>query len=898
MSPETSQDVASGLDRFDPAPLARALLGRSPDAEDVAQDVWLLLRRQASGRGHGLGWIRLAIVHMGRRRRQRDLRRAERERIVARPDRTPSVLELLEREALREQLAARVDDLGEPYREVIRLRFLEDRAIDDIAASVGRSPGTVRSQLTRGLERLRAGLGVEPERRARWFPALFPWPWPRAGEGSGRAIRERIGAVPVLAGGIATSVLVITILLLAPRSERGQRVASARPVEQGVAAGDPPGARTLQTRTPITEETVTRPPPEEEAWAMDVEGEVLDADGAPVPDAAVLVGSADGGERRIAARSDVRGRYRVEHVDGRQLIWAEAPERFPSHRHLLGSKAPERRLDLHLGRPIGALVGRVLSFDGMPVPRARVTLLASIDDEAAFDTSEQGTLVLGAPPARTRAAEDGSFRLGCPSKDRFLLLIEAEGHAPEVVQQQCVESRLEIGITLPAACVVEGRLLRPSGSAAVGARLGLALPAPLPARETTTDEAGRFRFGDLPPGSFALRLVEDPTGASASCFVEGTLEPGTEQWQEVTLAEAHTFRGRAFDGDRPAGGRVVVLEERLFQLSTLARTTVTAPDGSFLFRSCAVDRLCELQLLGSSGTDGLPAAALRVRADEGEIALRSEASSSPPGSLTGRFESGEPGLAPVLASLRRDSVSPPVLLRVDPATGSFSAPHLPPDGYNLRAWVPGVGIWKVGRVEIRSGQRTDIVERLPEPGILQVRVELPDTVSWDDVVVSLMTPAFAERQSRGGWRRLAGPERGQLRAPVFVGDYGLGVTVAGTTYESRRQVHIESGRTTHAAFSLPRTISMTLRLALGRELNAGESVSLLVDGPELRSRVDLHVPALRNSRSVELRVPVRRDTRELRVETSQGLRGMMSLRATELVPGGLLGMILEDPWAR
>ncbi len=46
--------------------------------------------------------------------------------------------------------------LPEPYREVIALRFLADLSTADIAAATGRPEATVRTQLRRGLERMRA----------------------------------------------------------------------------------------------------------------------------------------------------------------------------------------------------------------------------------------------------------------------------------------------------------------------------------------------------------------------------------------------------------------------------------------------------------------------------------------------------------------------------------------------------------------------------------------------------------------------------------------------------------------------------------------------------------------------------------------------------------------------
>jgi RNA polymerase sigma-70 factor (ECF subfamily) len=56
-------------------------------------------------------------------------------------------------EAATVRLAAAL--LPEPYREVVALRFFADLSTVDIAAVTGRPEATVRTQLRRGLERLR-----------------------------------------------------------------------------------------------------------------------------------------------------------------------------------------------------------------------------------------------------------------------------------------------------------------------------------------------------------------------------------------------------------------------------------------------------------------------------------------------------------------------------------------------------------------------------------------------------------------------------------------------------------------------------------------------------------------------------------------------------------------------
>jgi RNA polymerase sigma-70 factor (ECF subfamily) len=140
------------------------ILGRPHDAEDVAQESFVMAYRSlGSYRGEGPlgGWLmRIATRQAYRRLGQR------RETAELQPDLTlgaassdPLAVTLAgERQrAVRLAVAA----LGEPYREVVALRFFGEMSLDEIAAATRRPLNTVKTHLRRGLERLRPVLGVE-----------------------------------------------------------------------------------------------------------------------------------------------------------------------------------------------------------------------------------------------------------------------------------------------------------------------------------------------------------------------------------------------------------------------------------------------------------------------------------------------------------------------------------------------------------------------------------------------------------------------------------------------------------------------------------------------------------------------------------------------------------------
>ncbi|MFT6364464.1 MAG: hypothetical protein ACJAZ8_002891, partial [Planctomycetota bacterium] len=71
--------------------------------------------------------------------------------------------EALIRFELQQDLSRRVDALPEPYRGTLIYRFYEGLSIKEIAKATGVPPSTVRSQLARGLERIRLQYNQETE---------------------------------------------------------------------------------------------------------------------------------------------------------------------------------------------------------------------------------------------------------------------------------------------------------------------------------------------------------------------------------------------------------------------------------------------------------------------------------------------------------------------------------------------------------------------------------------------------------------------------------------------------------------------------------------------------------------------------------------------------------------
>jgi RNA polymerase sigma-70 factor (ECF subfamily) len=140
------------------------ILGRTHDAEDVAQESFVMAYRSlGSYRGEGPlgGWLlriatRQAYRRLGQRRETVELH-------ADLPLGTPGSDPLAATLAGERQRAVRlaVAALGEPYREVVALRFFGEMSLDEIAAVTRRPLNTVKTHLRRGLERLRPLIGAE-----------------------------------------------------------------------------------------------------------------------------------------------------------------------------------------------------------------------------------------------------------------------------------------------------------------------------------------------------------------------------------------------------------------------------------------------------------------------------------------------------------------------------------------------------------------------------------------------------------------------------------------------------------------------------------------------------------------------------------------------------------------
>jgi RNA polymerase sigma-70 factor (ECF subfamily) len=153
--------------------IAKRILRSEAEADDLVQDVFLLISRRAAVFDSSKGTARSLIALMTyqrafTRRRYLNARHCpaslgaqERAAKAAAPA-LPLYDQSIEAHFGRERLRKALDEMSEDQRETLRLYFFEGYTLGEIAAHLGRSAGNVKHHLYRGLDRLRRNI---PERR-------------------------------------------------------------------------------------------------------------------------------------------------------------------------------------------------------------------------------------------------------------------------------------------------------------------------------------------------------------------------------------------------------------------------------------------------------------------------------------------------------------------------------------------------------------------------------------------------------------------------------------------------------------------------------------------------------------------------------------------------------------
>jgi RNA polymerase sigma factor (sigma-70 family) len=150
---EESLDVIylDNLDRL--VGLADVILLSATDAEDVVQEAYLRVRSRAGELREPLAYLRQSVVNQARstlRRRRTALRFLARSH--PEPEHVPDSFE-------HHSMIAALRTLGPRTREALALRYYADLSVEQTAAAMGVSAGTVKGYCARGLQELNVLMG-------------------------------------------------------------------------------------------------------------------------------------------------------------------------------------------------------------------------------------------------------------------------------------------------------------------------------------------------------------------------------------------------------------------------------------------------------------------------------------------------------------------------------------------------------------------------------------------------------------------------------------------------------------------------------------------------------------------------------------------------------------------
>lgn len=154
--------------------LARRVLAGRDGAEDAVHDACLAA---LDAPAEGLGPVGRFVERVARARKQREARRARLERgTPSREAETPEpAARAVERADTRRVVLEEVLALEPVSRDVLVLRFLEERSVEEVAAALGVPTATVRTRVHRALPKLRERLARRLGRgHDGWLAAVAP----------------------------------------------------------------------------------------------------------------------------------------------------------------------------------------------------------------------------------------------------------------------------------------------------------------------------------------------------------------------------------------------------------------------------------------------------------------------------------------------------------------------------------------------------------------------------------------------------------------------------------------------------------------------------------------------------------------------------------------------------
>ncbi|MFA6241410.1 MAG: sigma-70 family RNA polymerase sigma factor [Candidatus Hydrogenedentales bacterium] len=570
----------------------RRILGNAADAEDAAQECFLVLAQAAAPPKSNLGaWLHRVAVNKARDRARSDSQRRDREHRFASAHPTATESEWHDVEALVDEAIAALPD---EHREVIVAHFMAGRSHTEIAEQLGVLRQTVSYRINKGVESIRATLKKRGVQIA--APSLVLGLTANMAEAAPPALVAAIGklavsGVPVAGVGftiaglltlknalIAASVLVVvaaTAAFIQQPRQQPQRVASP-PADAPAIASKPvqtaSGNTTTQPNSSVVPPATANRADLVNDWRV-LTGLVVDASGAPIrpPRGAdgKMVASAIIVQASIPASSELHstgllnadGSFALDGIKpGSQgTVFCTFPDKDLISDLAQFSLTPDGAHHVQLKLLPGARVsGTLLDADKTPIQRVAIRAFARyfyLANDAPVDPS--GAFDIGPLPP-------GKIRLYPVSNPDRPLSEREQDFSLTFADLVLTRGQRLSGIALVLNMkrdTIAGRVVDTTGAPIPGVLVSASLvadesdPARMPygmRLRTVADEEGRFEITAYAPDTFGMSAeIADGKDADVPLrLADGfVLARAGDRNVELKVMDWHTMRGHVFSAD-------------------------------------------------------------------------------------------------------------------------------------------------------------------------------------------------------------------------------------------------------------------------------------------------------------------------------------------------------------
>ncbi len=619
-APDTSDQAFAAHRR-----IAIAILRDDASVEDLLQDAWIISNRDGAPLDEPARqrWMATVVRNLALNQKRGRKRRARREQAAALAEAVDHDPSLPARRAETRQLLQKgIDELDEPYREVVRMHFFEGLSTDELSRRTDTPARTVRARIQKGVSMMRSHLREQYRDDRAFGLALlgsFDWSAPELRSlRSSAALSSSVGAFAIL-GKIALVLLGLVLVGAAVHFGLGgvdpgaethsleldvasvETSPSNEPVEWSAEPSATTGARVVAESEPeaLVADPASAPPRAKGNPAVARQEVVVrDVDGSPVAGAEIWIQRA--GSSKLAGRTDANGSTSIvldgeadmRPTDGQRHMLTDVVARAPSYADSLtigleDEKLTEGPLELTMQGTGMTLVGTVHGPGGGPAEGVRVLVdpphlkggeFYEVKDP--YRTDPEGRLIRLVTPETVTDAQ-GTFRIEGLTQGKALVVALGDGMMPA---RALVDGRsrplVACDLTLQVGHVATGTVRAPDGTAAAGAELKI---LPLFRSNTvpvvcTADANGRFRATGLEP----TRSLISASLGNLTAEQEVDLTSVALADVDLDLTERRGFAVEVVDEEGLPMQRLAVHLSRL-DGKTIVEPQLTRPDGVALF---------------------------------------------------------------------------------------------------------------------------------------------------------------------------------------------------------------------------------------------------------------------------------------------------------------------------